>query len=95
MAEVIYLTVNRLPGGQKNELPKTSREFWRKLEGATWLTLRELREYLEKHQHSPAVRRTKDPDSSAKLKYIAESFFKLSVEIRMLGEESIGQQGLE
>ena len=48
----------------KNELPKTSREFWRKLEGATWLTLRELREYLEKHQHSPAVRRTKDPDSS-------------------------------
>ena len=75
----------------KNELPKTSREFWRKLEGATWLTLRELREYLEKHQHSPAVRRTKDP-IAAKVKYIAESFFKLSVEIRMLGEESIANR---
>ena len=61
MAKVTYLTVSRLPGDQKTELPQTSRQFWRQLEGATWVTLKELGEYLEKHQHSPAVRRTKDP----------------------------------
>ena len=73
----------------KGTLPQTSLQFWRQLKGMTKMTLKELREYLEKHQNSPAVRRIKDPINE-KVNAIVESFFMLTVNIRLLGQEQGG-----
>lgn len=70
----------------KDKLPQTSHQFWRQLERATWVMLKELGEYLKKHQHSPAVRRIKDPITS-QVEGIVECFFTLSANIRILGQE--------
>jgi len=71
------------------KLPQTSLQFWRQLERITWLTLQELREYLGKHQNSPAVRRIKDPINE-QVNAIVESFFRLTANIRLLGQEQGG-----
>ena len=71
----------------KGKLPQTSLQFWRQLEDATWVTLKGLGEYLEKHQRSPAVRSIKDPIKS-QVDSIVESFFRLTANIRLLGQRS-------
>jgi len=73
----------------KSKLPETSHQFWRQLERKTWMTLKELRVYLEKHQSSLPVRRIKDPINE-KVNAIVESFFMLTVNIRLLGQEQGG-----